>query len=87
VNSTLEIIKMPSGEPFNKNLSKSREVIIDYTNWRGERAKRRVVPISLVFTYNEWHPEQQWLMIALDSENGGKKKFFAMKGIHSWEVT
>jgi hypothetical protein len=78
---------MPSGEKFNKNFAKSREVIIDYTNYRGERAKRRIKPIgSMVFTHNEWHPEQQWLMLALDVEKN-EKRFFAMKSIHSWEAT
>lgn len=78
---------MTSTEPHNKNLARSREVIIDYTNWRGERAKRRIKPIgSMVFTYNEWHPEQQWLILALDVERG-EKRFFAMKNIHSWEST
>jgi hypothetical protein len=78
---------MPSGEKFNKNFAKSREVIIDYTNYRGERAKRRIKPIgSMVFIHNEWHPEQQWLMLALDVEKN-EKRFFAMKNIHSWEAT
>jgi predicted DNA-binding transcriptional regulator YafY len=78
---------MPSGDPFNKNFAKSREVIIDYTNYRGERAKRRIKPIgSMIFTHNEWHPDQQWLMLALDVERG-EKRFFAMKSIHSWEAT
>jgi predicted DNA-binding transcriptional regulator YafY len=68
---------------FNKNLARSRVVTIDYTNWRGERGTRRVIPISIVFTYNEWHPEQQWLCIATDVAKN-EKRFFAMANIHSW---
>jgi hypothetical protein len=41
-------------------------VIIDYTNWRGERAMRRVQPISFEFASNRWHVEKQWLMTAID---------------------
>lgn len=83
---------MPKGKDtsrprHNRNFARSREVVIDYTNWKGVRRKRRVTPVgSMVFTYNEWHPEQQWLMIAIDSDTG-EKRFFALKDIHSWEST
>ncbi len=34
-----------------------KEVIIDYTNWRGERSVRRIFPLGISFENNEWHPE------------------------------
>lgn len=62
----------------------SFKVEIDYTNWRGERAKRVVTPMSpLINESNEWHPERQWLMLAQDEKSGELRKF-AMKDIHSW---
>jgi predicted DNA-binding transcriptional regulator YafY len=64
---------------------KTKMVIIDYTNWRGERATRRVIPRSIVFASNEWHSEMQWLLIALDVEKADERTF-ALKDIHSWKV-
>lgn len=58
---------------------------IDYTNWRDLRAWRVIMPTGrLVFTSNEWHPEPQWLLEAVDVEKG-EIRLFAMKGIHAWE--
>jgi len=61
-------------------------VVIDYTNWRGERRHRRIIPQyrGLVFWQSDHHPGTQWLLSAVDCEDN-KIKQFAMKGIHSWE--
>ena len=59
-------------------------VIIDYTNWRGERRKREIIPYRIDFENTEWHPDTQWLLEAFDCEDGEVKQF-AMKDIHGWE--
>jgi DNA segregation ATPase FtsK/SpoIIIE-like protein len=56
---------------------------IDYTNWRGERSYRRVRPLRVVFENNEWHPDTQWLLEAIDLEKE-QVRTFAMAGIHKW---
>lgn len=61
-----------------------RQVTIDYTNWKGERRVREVIPVSVLYTSNEWHKEPQWLLFAYDVEDGHKEKSFALKNIHSW---
>ena len=67
---------------------KSRLVEIDYTNYKGERRKRLIYPISMKFTENEWHKGLQWIVVAIDygdNPNGlGLERSFAMTGIHSW---
>jgi predicted DNA-binding transcriptional regulator YafY len=60
-----------------------KEVIIDYTNWRGERALRRILPLSLSFENNQWHPETQWILEAVDVEKNVIRGF-ALANIHSW---
>lgn len=60
-----------------------QEVLIDYTNWRGERGRRRIQPLRIVFENNEWHPESQWLLEAVDVEKG-QERSFALAQIHSW---
>lgn len=59
-------------------------VVIDYTNWRGERSVRLVIPLSLKFGSNEWHRENQWMMLAHDVDKN-TDRWFAMTGIHSWQ--
>jgi hypothetical protein len=58
-------------------------VTIDYTNYRGERGLRRILPLDIKFGSNEWHPEPQWLLIAID-EDKKAERIFALKDIHSW---
>lgn len=60
-----------------------RYVEIDYTNWKGERSIRKIVPRQLFEGKNEWHPELQWLVLALDLDKQADRNF-AMKDIHSW---
>ena len=60
-----------------------KEVLIDYTNHRGERAVRCVEPYTIHFGSNEWHPEPQWLMRALDVVKG-ELRDFAVKDIARW---
>jgi hypothetical protein len=62
----------------------NKEVVIDYANWRGERAMRRIVPTgAMFFGSNEWHKEPQWLIEALDVEKNAFRHF-ALSGIRSW---
>jgi predicted DNA-binding transcriptional regulator YafY len=58
------------------------EIVIDYTNWKGERRERRVRPIELWYGSTEHHPEAQWFMQALDIEKDDYRDF-ALKDIHS----
>lgn len=58
-------------------------VIIDYTNWRGVRSWRKIVPRKIDFGSNEWHPEPQWLLTAYDYPTDSVRQF-AMADIHSW---
>ncbi len=46
-----------------------------YTNWRGETAIRTVLPARIFWGANEWHPEPQWLMRALDVDRGEPRDF------------
>lgn len=59
-------------------------VEIDYTNYRGERRTRRIIPMSLLWGSTEWHPQEQWILWAKDPEDGYKVKGFSMKDVHGW---
>jgi predicted DNA-binding transcriptional regulator YafY len=58
---------------------------LDYTNWRGERAPRRVVPMYVWHGETDWHPGKQWFMHALDVERETERDF-ALSGIAGWPV-
>jgi hypothetical protein len=59
-------------------------VEIDYTNWRGERRSRTILPRRLDFTATEWHPAEQWILWAQDGKDGAVKAF-ALSGVHGWK--
>lgn len=65
---------------------REQRVKIDYTNWRGERRERIVVPMRLTWEVNRWHGmEPQWIMYALDTDIG-EVRGFAMSQVHRWET-
>lgn len=55
------------------------EIVVRYTNWRGETADRRIRPCGLTFGTTKWHPEPQWLLEAWDQDKGGVTRQFALK--------
>jgi predicted DNA-binding transcriptional regulator YafY len=59
-------------------------VEIEYTNYRGESALRRVVPMRIWFGESEWHKGPQWFMDALDLDRQAERSF-AMADVHRWE--
>lgn len=65
------------------NLLKSRIVFIDYTNWRGERAWRRIIPNRISFATTPHHKEAQWVLVALDVDKA-EDRAFAVLNIHAW---
>lgn len=66
-----------------------QDIVIDYTNHRGERRERTVRPdrylgmAALFFGATEHHPGEQWVLHAWDYEKQAWRTF-AMKDIHSW---
>lgn len=65
----------------------AREVEIDYLNWRGERAWRKVRPLCVVFRVSEWHASEgrQWILEAVNVEDG-KRKDFPLRHVHGWRT-
>jgi predicted DNA-binding transcriptional regulator YafY len=60
-----------------------KTVILDYTNHKGERRERWVIPHRLYWGSTEYHPEPQWLLEAFDVEKQAIRTF-AMDDVHSW---
>jgi hypothetical protein len=51
-----------------------------YRNYRGELSWRNTRPLSVWWGRTEWHPEDQWLLRALDTDKN-QVRDFAMKDI------
>ena len=60
-----------------------KTIRIVYTNYRGETARREVVPQRVWFGATEWHPEEQWLLDAIDIEKGAERSF-ALRDIQAY---
>jgi predicted DNA-binding transcriptional regulator YafY len=60
------------------------DVVIDYTNWRGERRERTIRPKALTWGWSKYHTSNQWLLLAFDFDSR-KDKEFAMLNIHNWK--
>lgn len=63
---------------------RERVVRLDYTNHRGERRVRLVLPLSVYFGTTTWHPEPCWLLRAVDVEKG-EGRDFALARVHGWK--
>lgn len=63
----------------------TRTIDIDYTNWRGVRATRSILPLHIYFGSTEYHTEPQWILKAVDVAKN-EERHFAMKDIHSFDL-
>ena len=66
------------------NAEIERQVLIDYTNYKGERRSRIVVPKKIRFMETPHHKPAQWVLDALDLEKNAIRSY-ALKDIHSWK--
>jgi predicted DNA-binding transcriptional regulator YafY len=64
---------------------RTARVVIDYTNYKGERSERLITPQGIRFGSNRWHPDEQWLLQAVDSFKDAERTF-ALTDIHSWRA-
>jgi len=66
-----------------KPLNKNHPVKILYTNWKGEKRVRNIIPEKIWFGKTEWHPEEGWLLRAYDID---KKDYrdYDLSHIHKW---
>lgn len=91
VNTALEVLaeddsRAKRGMPSTFTLhavTSGREALIDYTNWKGQRAERTILPLQLWYGTTEQHPEPQWIVRAVDSEKQLLRDF-TLHTIHYW---
>jgi predicted DNA-binding transcriptional regulator YafY len=72
----------PQTEAFS-SADPSKAISIIYTNYRGETAQRTILPQRVWFGATDWHPEEQWLLEAIDIDKGAPRSF-ALRDIKSY---
>lgn len=55
-----------------------------YTNWKGETARRTIIPIAIHWGSTEWHSHEQWLLKVWDVEREAYRDY-ALKDIKEWQ--
>ncbi len=64
-------------------MSEKMKVKILYTNHKGETAIRHIIPKRIEFLSNQWHPTEQWTLVAHDLDKNAERAF-AMSHIKAW---
>jgi predicted DNA-binding transcriptional regulator YafY len=66
----------------DRDVAVGKALNIVYTNYRGETSIRRIVPERIWFGATDWHPEEQWLLEAIDLDKHAARSF-ALKDIRT----
>ncbi len=53
----------------------NQEIMMRYTNYRGDTATRTITPVSLRYGSTEWHKEDGWLLEAFDHDRQANREF------------
>lgn len=56
-------------------MSENKQLRITYTNWKRETRERLIEPIEIWFGSTRWHPDEQWLLKAIDVEKQEERDF------------
>lgn len=65
--------------------TRSKLTSFNYTNWKGERADREIMPQEILFVSTDCHKEPQWLLSAIDLQKN-ERRDFAIKDIATWKA-
>lgn len=82
------MLKIPYDFNFTlmSDMDPGKILLVDYTNWRGKRRWRPIIPVGLLWDMNpHYHSEPQWLLDALDLEDHAYlkvQKLFALRNVH-----
>ncbi len=71
---------------FQKNnMYKEKIVHALYKNWKGCLEWRTIIPMDIFFGSNQYHTEEQWLMVVWDLDKNAERTY-AIKDIKMWKT-
>lgn len=56
-----------------------------YTNYKGETRERNITPITIWYGHTDFHPEDQWLIKALDNDKDQIRDFALKDMSPAWK--
>lgn len=56
-------------------IERKKVLVIQYTNHRGETSVRRILPLAIYFAATQWHPDEQWILDAHDTDKDVIRSF------------
>ena len=56
-------------------------IMVDYTNYKGERSIRRIFPTNMFYGTTEYHPQPQYLLTVHDFDKKDQR-IYALSGFH-----
>lgn len=77
-----QVIPLPSRPPTSG--SEFQDVQIEFTDHYGVRRFRKVRPYGITYCSSTHYPQAQWMLEAMDLEDGKRVKFFPFAKIHFW---
>ncbi len=76
---------MPSFVPELSQAALKNPIKVEYTNYRGEKGIRTIIPLNFFFGSNEYHTQEQWLLRVWDCDRQAER-IYAAKEITRWFV-
>lgn len=73
----------PSADRLREAFAAVELAKIYYTNYKGERGYRIVLPLEIRHGMTDWHPEPQWFIQAFDLEKRALR-LFTLHDISDW---
>ncbi len=70
-----------------KKKRKDPILIFEYVNWKGERAIRKVKPITIWYGETDFHKGKQWFLKALDLDKNAERDFALKDVIRNFHKT
>ena len=71
---------------FSDIFEEGKLIEIEYTNYKGEKYRTEIKPMSLYWGETEWHPGMQLLLVARSKKSNGELRTFSVKSISDWKI-
>ncbi len=75
----------PAFAPELSSIALENPIKVEYTNYRGEKSIRTIIPLNFFFGSNEYHTKDQWLLRVWDCDRQAER-IYAAQEITRWFV-
>lgn len=79
VNLSEEVLNVLKGSSVDEATIK-----VFYTNYRGEKAERKIIPLRTYYGENEYHKEKQWILVVWDLDKNDYREYAFKDIVWPW---